>query len=166
MPKRLKSTPFYATIFALICLQVGNTVGAADVEKPPIEDLKCFIMPKRKVAGKKVMDYKKGKLYLCCGSCVKRMGRTLEKYEARANHQLVQTKQYVQTACPLGGGEISESSPTLMVGWKTGDVKIKFASEEHKNKIAALEPEERIEKVFAAKTFDKHFEPKKKDEEK
>ncbi|MEM0924702.1 MAG: hypothetical protein AAGJ83_01570 [Planctomycetota bacterium] len=114
-----------------------------------LEDLKCFIMPKRGVKGKKVMDYKGAKLYLCCSSCVKRMTKTPEKYEAKANHQLLQTGQFVQNACPTSGDAISDASPVLEIG----GVKVKFSSEQHKDVVAQLELEVQLEKVFGAKGF-------------
>ncbi|MEL6108735.1 MAG: hypothetical protein AAFU85_22235 [Planctomycetota bacterium] len=122
---------------------------AEDSEKDPLDGLKCFIMPKRDVKGKKVMDYKGAKLYVCCSSCVKRMTKTPEKYEAKANHQLVQTGQFKQAACPLSGGAVGKSSPDL----KIGGVLVQFSSEEHKAKVAMLDGDKQIEAVFGAKGF-------------
>ena len=118
-------------------------------------------MPRKGVKGKKVMEYKGAKLYLCCGTCVRRMEKTPEKYEAKANHQLVQTGQFVQKACAITGGAIAADSPTLeIVG-----TKIRFASDEEKQAVSKLEVDEQIAKIFGAESFKRgKFQLKQADE--
>lgn len=139
-------------------MAVAPSKAVAEDASDPLEGLKCFIMPKRDVKGKQEIEYKGATLYLCCKACVKRMDRTPEKYEAKANHQLLQTGQYVQKACPLDGSDVTDSSPVLEIQ----GAKVKFSSEEHKSTIAALELDEQIEKVFGVDGFKKgKFELKK-----
>ncbi|MEM8667964.1 MAG: hypothetical protein AAGG48_10635 [Planctomycetota bacterium] len=142
----------------LFCLMIALLFACPSVAKAddgdtkdPLEGLKCFMMPKRDVKGKKEMEYKGATLYLCCSTCIKRMTRTPEKYEAKANHQLVQTAQFVQAACPIDGSAVSDASPTLEIA----GAKVKFSSEDHKAKVAAMEVEEQIEKIFGAEPFKK-----------
>ncbi|MEM6472806.1 MAG: hypothetical protein AAF802_24805 [Planctomycetota bacterium] len=132
----------------LLAVVVPAAPCAAD-DTDVLTDLKCFMMPKRSVKGKKVFDYKGAKLYLCCSSCVKRMTKTPEKYEAKANHQLVLTGQFVQAACPLSGDAVAKDSPMLEIN----GAKVMFSSADHKDKVAKLELAEQIETVFGAKGF-------------
>ena len=133
---------------AFASVGVLQTVVAAD--KDPVEGLKCFIMKKRKVKGKKVVDYKGAKLYLCCSTCVKRMAKTPKKYEAKANHQLVYTGQFVQKACPVSGKAVHNDAVL-----KIGGVEVKFASVAHKDKVAALKGDALINAVFGKAAFKK-----------
>ncbi|MEM1226645.1 MAG: hypothetical protein AAGJ40_13170 [Planctomycetota bacterium] len=137
-------------LLALVVVATAQIAKADD----SLDGLKCFIMVKRDVKGKKVMEYKGADLYLCCSSCVKRMTKTPEKYEAKANHQLVQTGQFVQMACPVSGEAISDSSPMLKIGLETGEVAVYFSSDEHKAKVASLEAEEQVETVFGKTGFE------------
>ena len=71
-------------------LSLDNTfqvAAAAEVDESKLDGLKCFIMVRKEIKGKKVVDYKDGKLFLCCSSCVKKMDRDPDKYEAKANYQ-------------------------------------------------------------------------------
>lgn len=141
------------TISMGLMLAVGilaQAVKAEDKpEKDPLDGLKCFIMKKKDVKGKKVMDYKEGKLYLCCSSCVKRVEKYPEKYEAMANHQLVYTKQYKQTVCPVTGKKVNQESPKL----KIDGVEVMFVDLANLQKIKELELEKQIEMVFGKKGF-------------
>ena len=89
------------------------------------------------------------------------MEKTPEKYEAKANHQLVQTGQFVQKACAITGGAIAADSPTLeIVG-----TKIRFASDEEKQAVSKLEVDEQIAKIFGAESFKRgKFQLKQADE--
>jgi len=42
-----------------------QVAAAAEVDESKIDGLKCFIMVRKDVKGKKVVDYKDGKLFLC-----------------------------------------------------------------------------------------------------
>lgn len=148
--------PVLAALLMTVPVQAEESVDVDAV----LEDLKCFIMPKRGVKGKKEFEYKGATLYLCCSSCVKRMDKTPEKYEAKANHQLVQTGQFLQGACPVSGEAVTSSSPMLEID----RAKVLFSRADHKDKIAALELEEQIETVFGPEGFKMgKFELKKED---
>ena len=152
--------PVTCLAMALVIGSLGPLSASAEEKKDVLDDLKCFIMTKRTVKGKKVYDYKGAKLYLCCGACVSRMKRTPEKYEAKANHQIVQTGQFTQKACPLSGDAVTDSSPSL----KIGGVAVKFSKAEHKDKVAKLEADKQLDTVFGKDGFKKgKFEPAKKE---
>ena len=126
--------------------------SAAATEQDPLDGLKCFIMKKKDVKGKKgpkVMDYNGGKLYLCCKSCIRRVEKKPEKYEAKANHQMVYTGQFVQELCPLSGEKIGADAPTLDIQ----GVEAKFANQAELDKVKDLDVDEQIEKVFGKDGF-------------
>ncbi|MEM1063137.1 MAG: hypothetical protein AAGJ97_12495, partial [Planctomycetota bacterium] len=108
-------SPARPLVAALICAALAPVAVAADAEDP-IDGLKCFIMKRKDVTEKYAVDWKEGTLYLCCKSCIKRVDRYPERYEPQANHQLLQTKQYEQNACPISGEAISDDSPTFEIG--------------------------------------------------
>ncbi|MEM9656985.1 MAG: hypothetical protein AAF961_01365 [Planctomycetota bacterium] len=127
----------------------GEKVADKEEKKDPLEGLKCFMMKKRDVKGKKVMEYKGGELYLCCAACVKRMTKTPEKYEAKAHHQMVYTGQFTQNRCPLSGKELAEDAPML----KINGVETRFATSKHVDEVKKLEVDDQIERVFGKKGF-------------
>tara|TARA_Y100000766_G_scaffold280515_1_gene290470 strand:- start:320 stop:817 length:498 start_codon:yes stop_codon:yes gene_type:complete len=133
-----------------------EVASAAEVDESKIDGLKCFIMVRKDVKGKKVFDYKDGKLFLCCSSCVKKMERDPGKYEAKANHQLVYTGQYKQHACPLSGNSITDGSPEFEVdGGDLGAVTVRVSSKELVDQLAAMELGEQIKSVFGPEGFEK-----------
>ena len=163
MTRTLKLSLFFSVVFIALLgtLPVGiQTLNADDAdvstdakEQDPLDGLKCFIMKKKDVKGKKgpkVMDYKGGKLYLCCKSCIRRVEKKPEKYEAKANHQMVYTGQFVQEVCPLSGEKIGPASPTLDIQ----GVEAKFANESELNKVKDLEVDDQIETVFGKDGFE------------
>ena len=142
----IKST--LAVLAGLIIAQPGL---ADEKEKFP-KGMKCFIMKKRTIKNTKyAIDYKDAKLYLCCKSCVKRMTKTPDKYEAKANHQLVQTGQFEQKTCPISGDAVTANSPKLEIG----GVNVRFSSDSHKAEVAKLEDGKQIDKVFGKDGFKK-----------
>ena len=146
------------TILNIILLAAQTGIAYADddgaaAKTDPLEGLKCFIMKKKDVKGKKgakEMDYKGGKLYLCCKSCIRRIEKKPEKYEAQANHQMVYTGQFVQEACPLSGKAIGPDSPALDIQ----GVEAKFADDAELAKVKDLDVAEQIETVFGKDGFE------------
>ncbi|MEM7473879.1 MAG: hypothetical protein AAF483_02745 [Planctomycetota bacterium] len=139
-----------ATFRALVCLALAVAIGApAHAEdKDPLDGLKCFMMKKKDVKGKKVVDYKEGKLYLCCSTCVKRMDKYPEKYEALANHQLVVTKQYKQGACPITGKDVDASAKLTI-----GGVEVHFADAATAAKVKGMDEDDQVTAAFGKDGF-------------
>jgi YHS domain-containing protein len=71
--------------------------------------------------------YKSKKVYFCCGDCVKAFDK--EKHGAKANHQLMVTKQAVQVGCPYSGKATKEGESIEVDG-----VKVAFCCENCKAK--------------------------------
>ena len=132
-----------------------QVAAAAEVDESKLDGLKCFIMVRKDIKGKKVVDYKDGKLFLCCSSCVKKMDRDPGKYEAKANYQLVYTGQYRQHACPFTGKEVTSESPQVEVdGGPLGVVEVKVCSDEMVEQLDAMEFGDQVKAVFGPKGFE------------
>jgi len=128
---------------------------AADVDESKLDGLKCFIMVRKDVKGKKVVDYKDGKLFVCCSSCAKRIERDPSKYEAKANFQLVYTGQYNQHACPLTGKDVTKTSPEFKVDADgQGTVTVRLASDDLVAKLAAMDVAEQVTAIFGPNGFE------------
>ena len=92
---------------SLICILavaglIFVTSSRADDEGDPLKGITCPVSGKAAKADAAV-DYKEGKVYMCCNGCPKAFANNTEKFAAKANHQLVATGQYTQKACPLTG---------------------------------------------------------------
>ena len=149
--------PFFLICFyGLPSFSACQVASAAEVDESKLDGLKCFIMVRKDVKGKKVFDYKDGKLFLCCSSCVKKMERDPGKYEAKANHQLVYTGQYKQHACPLSGETVTNESPEFEVdGGDLGAVTVRVSSKECVDQLAAMELGDQIKSVFGPQGFER-----------
>lgn len=140
-----------AMALALVAGFVGTSVAFDDdKDKDPLKDLKCFLMPAKTVKADKFVDYKEAKVYFCCPGCVKKFGENKDKFEAKANHQLVATKQYQQEACPFSGGKIDEETAI-----EVGGVKVSFCCKNCKGKAEKMEGEKQVEELFGKAAFEK-----------
>lgn len=103
------------------------------------------------------VDYKGAKVYLCCPGCEAPFKKDTAKFAAKANQQLVGTKQATQAKCPFTGGKLNPETAL-----DVGGVKVCFCCNNCKGKVAKASPEEQVELVFNDKAFAKGFEVKKK----
>lgn len=104
-----------------------------------------------------VVAYNGGKVYLCCGDCLAEFQKHPAKYAAKANHQLVETKQAKEVKCPFSGRKLN---PELTV--EIAGVKVAFCCNNCKSKAANASGDEQLQLVFNDKAFAKGFELKKK----
>ena len=88
-------------LFAVVGLLFVTSTGAED-KKDPLEGLKCPVSGKD-INPEAAVDYRGGKVYMCCPGCPKAFAKNTEKFAAKANHQLVASGQFTQKACPLTG---------------------------------------------------------------
>ncbi len=58
------------------------------------------------------------KVYFCCAKCPKAFNQDRKKYAAKANHQLLQTGQIVQVACPFTGRDLNPDTAIDIKGAK------------------------------------------------
>lgn len=139
-----------------VLLITGATIVAAETD---LEGVKCVVS--NKDASESVStDYKKGKVYFCCDECVSKFKSDSKKFEVKANHQLVATKQYEQTACPFSGRDIDPEVHTTISG-----AKVRFCCSGCKRRVdSAKDDAARMELIFTNKNFAKAFKIKSSDE--
>lgn len=148
------------TLVSCCALLVACSLIAAEAAKLDLKDVKCPISGgAAKEAG--VAEYKGAKVYFCCMNCPEGFKKDTAKFASKANHQLVQTKQFEQKCCPLAGKPVNDEKSVTI-----GGVAVKFCCDGCKGKVEKATDEEKLELVFADKAFDKAFGLPKKEEKK
>ncbi len=130
----------------------GFEKGFAKKATVDVTTIKCFFMKKKDLIAEKFVEFNDGKVYFCCDGCVKRFNKDPAKYAAMANHQMVQTGQYVQTGCPISGGKIDDTKTVEVNGVKVG-----FCCGNCQAKAEAASEEDRAELLSGAEAFAKGF---------
>ncbi len=100
--------------------------------------------------------YKEKEVYFCCDKCKAAFEAEPAKYEVKANHQLAQTKQFVQKKCPLTGGPIDKEQSA-----RVSNVTVRFCCEKCKGSVQTASADEKLEMIFAEKAFKKAYVAKK-----
>lgn len=96
-----------------------------------------------------------GTIYFCCPKCAERFKADHESFATRANHQLVLTGQYEQSACPISQNETHPDFATAV-----GGTQIKFCCAKCLGKVeAAASLAEKAQMVFGEQVFEKAFVP-------
>jgi YHS domain-containing protein len=126
--------------------------SAIIAEEVDVKGVKCLMNPKADAKADKSVDYKGGKVYFCCDNCPKAFAKDTAKHAAKANMQLVSTKQAKQEKCPLSGGATKADKTA-----KVGGVEVAFCCENCQGKVAKASADEAVELVFNDKAFDKGF---------
>lgn len=135
-------------VVAAVMLVLGSSLAIA--AKPSLEGVKCLLQPGKAANESKSADWKEGKVFFCCDNCSKAFSGNKEKHAAKANAQLVATKQYKQAACPLSGGKLDDSTAI-----EVGGAKVAFCCNNCKGKVAGAKGEEQLDMVFSATAFEK-----------
>jgi hypothetical protein len=156
------------TLFAA-CLTLACVAGTFADEKPvkkqakkQVVTVKCPVAGKEiKIADAKTVSYRKANVYVCCDNCKGKMEKDATAFATKANHQLVRTKQYRQTKCPLSGGPIDKEQKVKVAGQF-----VKFCCEKCQGKVAAAKGDAQLAMVFADAAFDKGFQAVKKKKKK
>lgn len=102
--------------------------------------------------------YKEKEVYFCCDQCKAKFEADSKEYAEKANHQLVHTKQYIQTKCPLSGADLNKEQSV-----KVDTVKVTFCCEKCQGAMAKASKEEQLKKIFSEEPFTKAFTAKKDD---
>lgn len=142
--------------FLAVLVIAGATALAGEVD---LKDVKCVVAP-RDAKISKSAEYKKGKVYFCCGNCLAKFEKDEKKFTEKANHQLVSTKQYEQKACPLSGGDTNPDTAIKVAG-----TKVAFCCENCQAKVKKSDKKEQMKLVFGDKAFEKAFKVAKKKED-
>jgi uncharacterized pyridoxamine 5'-phosphate oxidase family protein len=140
----MKSRKVLVALAALVL--IGSSLAVAD--SPSLEGIKCLLQASKPASASKSAEYKEGKVYFCCDNCLKAFNA--EKHGAKANHQLVATKQYKQEACPLSGGKLDDSTAI-----EVGGAKVAFCCNNCKGKVADMKGDEQVAAVFGEEAFKK-----------
>ncbi len=132
------------TLFAGI---IGGGLAIAD-KKVSMEGIKCI------VAGTPAKEdhavgYKDAKVYFCCDKCPKKFEADKSKFTAKANHQLVATKQFEQGVCPITGSKLDDSTSIEIAG-----AKVAFCCTKCKGKAEGMKGDEQLDLVFGEKAFE------------
>ena len=117
-----------------------------------LTDVKCLVDPKRSAKEEFAVDYREGKIYFCCGGCQKSFQADPDKFSTQANLQLVSTKQFEQTKCPLTDGDADESKTVSIAGQE-----VAFCCGGCQGQVAAASEEERVAMIFDDGVFEKSF---------
>lgn len=144
-----------SAVAVFAALFVANTV-ADDTKKDKAVDfskVKCVVNPKASAKEANVAEYKGGKVYTCCGGCLAKFKKDSSKFATFANHQLVATKQFKQTKCPISGGKINAEKTAKIAG-----VKVAFCCGNCLSKVTKAEKlEDKAKIAFAEAAFKKGF---------
>ena len=122
-----------------------GTTKVAATETKPGKDVKCPISGKD-VNPDATVSFEDCKVYLCCNNCPKAWAADTDhaKYGAKAHHQMVQTKQLKQVACPFSGKPVDEAKSVEIKG-----VKVAFCCDNCKGKVEkAKDDDARVTMVF------------------
>lgn len=139
--------------FAAIC------VAAPEDVKPDKKEFSC----KCPISGGKAkkdqsVEYKKSKVYFCCGKCKAAFDAKNEKHTMKANAQLVSTGQFKQKGCPFSGGDVKKDTILTVAGAKVG-----FCCGNCEGKVKDAKEEVQLTMVYSEKAFAKGFEKVKKE---
>ncbi len=104
---------FCLAAFAAIALLGATTLRADDAE------LKCPLSGKA-VNAEQTAEFNGGKVAFCCPNCKAAFAKAPDKFAAKANLQLVQSKQLKQVACPLTGKPAAADKSVDVAGVKVG----------------------------------------------
>jgi len=130
--------------------KTGDKAEKGDKEKPKFTAT-CPVSGEAAVK-EQFTAYKEKEVYFCCDKCKAKFEADSKAFVEKANQQLVQTKQFKQTKCPLSGGDLNKEQFT-----KVGAVKVTFCCEKCKGAIEAASKEEQLTKIFAEDVFAKTF---------
>ncbi len=123
-------------------------------DKNPAEDkftAKCPVSGEAAVK-EQLTAYKEKEVYFCCDKCKAAFEAEPTKFEVKANHQLVQTKQFKQTKCPISGADFVKDQSA-----KVANVNVRFCCEKCKGAVDAAEADAKLEMIFAEKAFKTAF---------
>jgi YHS domain-containing protein len=137
---------------------LAATVYAA--EKVDLEGIKCPVsgQPAKEGTG---VDYKGAQVFFCCDKCPKAFAakhKTDEKLAAKANQQLVATKQAKEVKCPVSGQDLNPDTTIEVNG-----VEVAFCCNKCKAAAEKKTGDDQIVFLFGDKAFDKGFKVEKKD---
>jgi YHS domain-containing protein len=134
---------------AFLAIALIGTGVAFAAKTISLEGIKCPLSD-GPVKEDKSAAHLDGKVYFCCEKCSAKFEADKDKYAAKANQQLVATKQYEQKACPMTGGALNKETKI-----KVGEAEVAFCCTKCKGAAEGKKGDEQIELVFGKKAFEK-----------
>ena len=139
---------FYKAMSIILVAMVSLNAGDKDKKK---HEVTCVVSGET-IDETEYTNYKKGKVYFCCGGCKADFDEASATFAVAANYQLVATGQYMQTNCPVSGRGLN---PEKVV--KVANSNITFCCGNCQGKTNKAE--DKMAFIFADVSFDKGFFP-------
>ena len=118
-----------------------------------LKGVKCVINPKEDVKAENFVAFKGGKVYFCSQENAKAFAekaKSDKEVAARANQQLIATKQVQQSKCPLTGRDIN-STRTVTVAGAT----VAFCCENCQGKAKNMDAAAQLTSLFSYEAYKK-----------
>lgn len=128
-------------------------VAAYAATEIDLEKITCVMNPKNPAQPKMTAKHHGGLVFFCCENCPAGFAKKVKTDKlimARANHQLVATKQAAQEKCPFSGGPAKATTAI-----KVGEAGIAFCCNNCKGKAEKMKGEEQLIALFGADAFKK-----------
>jgi YHS domain-containing protein len=126
------------------------SVSIALEDKVDVSKLKCLMNPDSAAKEDKTSDWKDGKVYFCCGNCLKKFDANKKDFAAKANHQLIASKQVEQKACPFSGGAVNKDTAIEFKG-----ASIAFCCNNCKGKAEKMSDDDKVKDLFGEDAYAK-----------
>ena len=139
---------FYKAMSIILVAMVSLNAGDKDKKK---HEVTCVVSGET-IDETEYTNYKKGKVYFCCGGCKADFDEASATFAVAANYQLVATGQYMQTNCPVSGRGLN---PKKVV--KVANAGVTFCCGNCQGKTNKAE--DKMAFIFADVSFDKGFSP-------
>jgi YHS domain-containing protein len=115
-----------------------------------LDGINCLVAGSKPAKAENSVEYKGAKVFFCCMKCPKTFAADTAKFAAKANHQLVATKQATQKACPFSGQPVTAGTEI-----KVGNVEVGFCCEMCQGKAKA--EKDQVALIFSDAAFEKGF---------
>ena len=139
---------FYKAMSIILVAMVLLNAGDKDKKK---HEVTCVVSGET-IDETEYSNYKKGKVYFCCGGCKADFDEASATFAVAANYQLVATGQYMQTNCPVSGRGLN---PKKVV--KVANAYVTFCCGNCQGKTNKAE--DKMAFIFTDVSFDKGFSP-------
>ena len=137
---------FYKAMSIILVAMVSLNAGDKDEKK---HEVTCVVSGET-IDKTEYSNYKKGKVYFCCGGCKSDFEEDASKFTSAANYQLVATGQYVQGSCPLTARKNKADKELAVDG-----LSVTFCCNNCLKK--AKKSTDKVSMLFSDATFDKSF---------
>lgn len=119
--------------------------------------IKCIVHGTAAATAESSVEYREGNVFFCCDNCAEKFREAMNDENSdlliKANHQLLLTRQYVQTACPLTGRPVAADKTEII-----GGVEVGLCCGGCQSKLqSATELLDQAKMVFSKAAFEKGF---------